>query len=332
MSFFNKKEEVLEFQLTEHGKRLLEKGTLRPAFYAFYDEDVLYDTEAAGFKEKQNDADRRIRFDTPSLKVQKNTTSAETRVRQFQADISPLQDTDGPGAYVITENSVDFTDVFQSVPDAAAKFFLEADPLGTSDLKTKYAPAWNINLVENEIVTSEYYQVVSLTGTLDNLDGVVRNIPQINIDIDYKSFYSTDAQVYTELAYNEAEKIIQLSEGNDAGVALYLEENYLLLDIQERNTDSLKENFEIEVFIENPSESLSTGTGDYTKLEYMSEAQGLSDVTVDMVEYYMNVLTDSEVPLDVLRRNNIDLRLVRGNVARTQLTRDLYETDPEEPC
>ena len=185
------------------------------------------------------------------------------------------------------------------------------------------------DLAENEIVTSEYYQVVSLTGTLDNLDGVVRNIPQINIDIDYKSFYSTDAQVYTELAYNEAEKIIQLSEGNDAGVALYLEENYLLLDIQERNTDSLKENFEIEVFIENPTSVASTA-GDYTKLEYMSETQGLSDVTVDMVEYYMNVLTDSEVPLDVLRRNNIDLRLVRGNVARTQLTRDLYETDPTD--
>jgi hypothetical protein len=325
MSFFNKKEEVLEFQLTEHGKRLLENGVLKPAFYAFYDEDVLYDTTAAGFNEKQNDADRRIRFDTPSLKVQKSTLGVETRVQQFQANLDDLQETGPtPSGYLITENSVDFVKVFQDAPDYAQKFFLEADPLGTSDLKTNFAPAWHINLLENEISASEYYQVVAITGTLDNLDGVVRNIPQLDITVDYQTFYSNGSQL-DMFTQEEVEKIVQLSEGNDAGVALYLQENSLLLDVQERNTDSLKENFDIEVFRNHPDGTLS-------KLGFIDASQELTTLGPDSVEYFINVSTDTEIPLDVLKRNNVDLRTVKGNVARTRLARDLYESENEEPC
>jgi hypothetical protein len=35
MSFFNKKEEVIEIELTSYGKSLLAKGKLRPTHYAF---------------------------------------------------------------------------------------------------------------------------------------------------------------------------------------------------------------------------------------------------------------------------------------------------------
>lgn len=328
MSFFNKKEEVLEFQLTEHGKRLLENGVLKPSFYAFYDEDILYDTAAAGFQEKQNDADRRIRFETPSLKVQKSTLGVEARVQQHQAY---LRDEGGgalgvqtAGGYLITENSVDFVEAFQDAPDYAQKFFLEADPLGTSDLKTKYAPAWHINLLENELSSSEYYQVVAITGTLDNLDGVVRTIPQLDIIVDYKTFYSNGAQTDT-LTQQEVEKIVQLTDGNNAGVALYLQENALLLDVQERNTDTLKENFDIEVFYSQPD-------GTFEKLGFMEDTQALGELGPDSVEYFMNVATDTEIPLGVLKRNNVDLRTVKGNVARTRLSRDLYQSDNEEPC
>jgi len=38
MEFFNKKEEVLDVQLTEYGKYLLSQGRMKPAFYAFYDD------------------------------------------------------------------------------------------------------------------------------------------------------------------------------------------------------------------------------------------------------------------------------------------------------
>ena len=41
MSFFNKKEDVIEIQLTQHGKYLLSKGRFKPAYYAFYDDDII---------------------------------------------------------------------------------------------------------------------------------------------------------------------------------------------------------------------------------------------------------------------------------------------------
>ncbi len=43
MTFFNKKEEVIEIELTQYGKYLLSKGKFRPVFYAFSDDEILYD-------------------------------------------------------------------------------------------------------------------------------------------------------------------------------------------------------------------------------------------------------------------------------------------------
>ena len=58
--FFDKKEEVLDIQLTQHGKYLLSRGEFSPKFYAFFDDDIIYDTEYAGFIETQNDGEKRI--------------------------------------------------------------------------------------------------------------------------------------------------------------------------------------------------------------------------------------------------------------------------------
>jgi hypothetical protein len=106
-----------------------------------------------------------------------------------------------------------------------------------------------------------------------------------------------------------------------------MQENSLVLDIEERNTDLLKENFEIEVFRNNPD-------GTSTKLVFLDAAGELESAVdqEDTVEYYMNIDVDAKIPLNILRRNNIDLRTVKGHVARINLTRDLYTSDNEEPC
>ena len=43
MQFFDDKEEVIHFELTSYGRHLLSLGRLKPHFYAFYDDDVLYE-------------------------------------------------------------------------------------------------------------------------------------------------------------------------------------------------------------------------------------------------------------------------------------------------
>ena len=44
MTFFNRKEEVIDIQLTQYGKYVLSKGRFKPDCYAFFDDDIIYDT------------------------------------------------------------------------------------------------------------------------------------------------------------------------------------------------------------------------------------------------------------------------------------------------
>ena len=78
MLFFNKKEEVLDIKLTQYGKHLLSKGSFRPQYYCFFDDDILYDASKAGISESQNASEERILNNTPKLKTQYLTYGVET--------------------------------------------------------------------------------------------------------------------------------------------------------------------------------------------------------------------------------------------------------------
>ena len=54
MKFLNKKEQVIDLEVTPYGKSLLARGRFMPEFYAFYDNDILYDGEYGGVLEHQN--------------------------------------------------------------------------------------------------------------------------------------------------------------------------------------------------------------------------------------------------------------------------------------
>ena len=77
MEFFNKKEEVLDLQLTQYGKYLLSIGKLNPAYYTLHDDNVIYDRQFSNNSsaELQNEARVRIQSDSPTLKTQYNFVS-----------------------------------------------------------------------------------------------------------------------------------------------------------------------------------------------------------------------------------------------------------------
>ena len=79
--FFDKKEEVLDIQLTQHGKYLLSRGEFDPKFYAFFDDDIIYDTEYAGFIETQNAGEK---------KMQKEYKSPQTGIWFLNAPLAIL--------------------------------------------------------------------------------------------------------------------------------------------------------------------------------------------------------------------------------------------------
>ena len=67
MTFFNKKTEVMQIELTPYGRYLYSIGKFMPHSYEFVDDDILY--RASGSTEAQEDSHQRILNETPKLKV-----------------------------------------------------------------------------------------------------------------------------------------------------------------------------------------------------------------------------------------------------------------------
>ena len=327
MAFFNKKEEVLDFQLTEYGKYLLSIGHLKPVYYAFFDDDVIYDTENAGFKEGQNKAEPRIQSNTPNLKVIPTRTGAEQRVASFVKQITDLV---GPNTDV-----ADDLQVFSQVEPFEDKGRLNAYPLGRSSLDSPYDAAWDVQLYSVPEISSSttylnsgYTVAAGADGPVrfyaTGSEGAVENIPQLNIDVDYKMFYS-DTQSVNLDALGESNFAIPNTE-----LFLTVEDNYLLLEITEKNTPLDKDNFDIEVYV-------SGSDGTYTQLAFTPTGSATfgeerpieNDLNVPgNVEYYMNIMMDDDISNLTYQQWNVPV----SNNQRPGLVRDIYESDNEEPC
>ena len=98
-----------------------------------------------------------------------------------------------------------------------------------------------------------------------------------------------------------------------------------MIELLEENTPFEKENYEIELY-----SSSSTG---YVQLSLTpeSETQFIAP-TENNIEYFMNILVDDEIPLEVIRELNINDNAIATNANRLKLNRDLYSTENEEPC
>jgi hypothetical protein len=226
------------------------------------------------------------------------------------------------------------------------------DPLGNSSLAKSYAPSWSIETAIGEISSSansitvrnaSYNVPESVPGAGDGqaiarVAGPVHEIPQLNIEIDYKTF--TKSGNYTVEA---------ISPELNGSVFLAMRPGYILLDILEENTDYLKENFEIEVFHSGSAtfdsngriiSPLQPGPPDapaLTSLTFLEDnsiatPQNMNDGLVPNVEYYMDVLTDDEIPDSILNSADLRISAVSRDSARMRYTRDLYTTENEEPC
>ena len=83
MSFFDKKQDVLDVKLTQFGKNLLARGAFKPVYYRFFDDDVLYNADAADIEETQKRSEERIQ-EAQMLRTQHLVTGVETRFDQNQ--------------------------------------------------------------------------------------------------------------------------------------------------------------------------------------------------------------------------------------------------------
>ena len=62
--FLNKKEQVIDLKLTSYGHYLFSIGDFSPTYYAFFDDNILYDGAYADISESQSEVLVRIQNNT----------------------------------------------------------------------------------------------------------------------------------------------------------------------------------------------------------------------------------------------------------------------------
>lgn len=268
MSFLDQKEQVMEIGLTSWGKRLLAEGKFQPEYYSFHDDDILYDSLFGGLIEGQNDAQIRIRSNTPCLDARLNRQGIETNIRQDQHAINRK------------ERSL---------------------PLGTSRLDSQHVPSWSVRVFEGSISSSAQTAPGEILPVQLDMHDVIY----------YTTIHASGSKQPTENRF--------LNEGNSFpdGTSIYIQPDFLFVEVDEEHVDDDLVNFEIEMFV------VETGSAGETlkPLNFIPKPQLIQDgflldeselpqdqqivAGVADVAYYLDILVDREIEPDVYCRFEI---------------------------
>ena len=301
-NFFDKKEEVINIELTQHGKILLSKGKFHPHYYAFYDDDVLYDTKYAGYAEGQNETQLRILEHTPTMKPQSYRAGIEQNEGETPQLVQDFKDTIQTGLpkKPVSRKTVDL--------------YASATPMGTSEYNSEYAPAWDIKLLEGEIKSTTTH----LTGTYE-----ASKVPQLNIKTpEYKiklqtgdvpeaeecdPYNPSDTEEISGTDFNIVNDMNITSKKFSDGTFMTIEQDNLVFQIDEINSIYSNENFDIEIFLIEDSDT-TQGTEERLKaLSFIKKPSMIvNDILIDMeeqediepstdnVEYYLEITVDKD--------------------------------------
>ena len=279
---------------------MLSVGQLKPVYYGFFDDNVIYDSEYAGFTEKQNSIQERIKENTQYLEGLVMFEDLQDRPNVFKR-YQPH--------YITNVRSVDFipeTENFnyeRMIGDA----YLEAEK--------NIAPAWKIVALSGEISSSTDSDTKNLF-----------NIPQVNIEANYRK--TIQPLSYTpSLTEEKYRKLINTTPAFSDGQVVALLSEDVMIYAEELNTMLLTDNFDIEVYevVEDALPSAHPWTSpssikkdmfkrkyfkqDYGKImggvmspfesTYNEEMQTMqtmqSQITEDSVNKYFNFLVDDMV-------------------------------------
>ena len=266
MAYFDDKEDVLGIELTPLGRTLLAQGKLMPAYYTFLDDDVLYDIESSGDTESNYQIKTRILNETPRVRPQTNLKDLDKKNKDLHPDL---------------------------VNDVV-KYNLY--PLGTSNNKEKEVPSWKVNVLNNELVSTQNYLSTSYG---------IHDIPQLNINIEYALSIGNVNKIpdQTGLAVSPN---LQISKVYSDGTFLKIEEEQAILQILERNGFIHGESIQVEAFLFDDAEEEKLIPLKFIKqnreiqndlLVDVDNLEGLStEPDPNTVEYYFDVRVDKEIP------------------------------------
>ena len=325
MSFFNKKEEILELKLSSYGKLKLSTGNFKPTYYAFFDDDVLYDASRAGVTEDNNNIEPRIQDNSPSLRAQTSFVDLEKLVMKQTHDLRE-------GVYH-EDNTTDIKhdpSVFQD-HDGLRNVL----PLGTSQIGNQHAAAWRVEFLEGSYIASR-------NSTNDDLaKKPVIPIPQLTCDLTVQpSIVNKDFKGISDPVTGKY--IAPSAPGTPDGFEQFIriKDDYILLDIVENNVDLLNDSFSLEVY-----EILTEDGKEVLKPKvFKREIQAIVDdilldeaeiekqtfaaeVDTNFVEYFFDISVDSFID-NKTKIEKIISREAKGSIFDTNLTANDFSQTP----
>jgi len=343
MSYLDYKERVIDLKLTSYGKYLLSQGKLNPVYYAFFDEDVIYDSRYANVSESQSAIEPRIQEDTPRFSTQ--TVFSGREVEIFNKNPNIYND------LIVGSDIDDKEKIAQGlikIQDEPEHCEVLQEPLGTSDTANNFAPAWNALFYKAPLSSStEYLEISSSRGI------VYKNIPQLNVDLQYTVYRlgPNSTMVNPDMGLgNEgfgsspgdvsSESIIEFEDGSVISIG----KDALILRLEESNTFFQKENFEIECFeikTVNGKENLIPlrHYKDQMELDFDFNQREFAPGTI---EQYFEIDVDGDINADLMcpfikkdkTKSFFETKIFNCEDLFAEDTRDIYKDidDTEEIC
>ena len=299
MKFFDAKEQVLDIELTQHGKRILAQGTFEPTYYAFFDDDILYDTKYAGNGELQNNSETRIQSGTPRLQAQYTFKGVETKINNTANDANLSRRLD-------------------------ERHDLPPNPMGASSINSDKLPAWSIHFLESQLTGSR----ATLTGSTQSFQ-----IPQLEVTPSYKIEISTTPDLDLLAAEEEdSESFFDIPTIDfEDGTTISVRQEAIVLEVIERNVDFDVENFDIEVY--------EVELGNLYQLHFHDPPEFMDKEDLDpdpsYVEHYFEIQVDDEIEPEILVNVNGRQNMFsdsQSSVASNKARKDIYSVplDPED--
>ncbi len=250
MEFFNDKEEVIHFELTGYGRHLLSLGKLKPQYYAFYDDDILYDIshqlDSAGnsVTEAQGEIKKRILEETPYLKAQPNYFGLDRKI-------------------LSEETYLNFEKI--RYPSSQEKVNTLNYPLASADsFGLSRSPSWELTYLHGTTIENTKSNVSKFleskeifsdpTSPLYNPDARLsgslpyKNIPQLEMTLEHqlsvRNIYTDGDEHIMESSPN-----LPVSEVKPDGSYIAVKEEQILLHFLEKHGFSHKDSYTVEVFM-----------------------------------------------------------------------------------
>jgi len=316
--FINKKEQVFDLKLTSYAKYLMSIGKFKPAFYAFYDDNVLYNKKFTDntTTENQNNVDKRIKEETQYLESLVLFRSVERTLTENVGNM-----TDYYNALEVPNRSIipdpDVFKINSSIGDA----FYQGD-------KDK-VPSWKVVALQSKISSSQLADDAN-----DSL------IPQVNVVATYrtevksKELYDSFASRLVNFDSSNNNIVPTFTQPFSDGKFISLERQDPVFYVEELNTELLTKNFDVEIF-----EVLSGSTENYQerlrRLNFRRKDSNIQNglLVSDKVEGSTNFVpttSDVEYYFDFFEDYNADAKIVCAG--EKYFNRDSYYIDIDFEC